>query len=173
MELTPWFTLWCVRDRRSDLIRAGELAEQSGVSKDTLRYYERAGLLPAPRRLENGYRSYSAEALARVRLIRAALSIGFTVAELSKILACRDRGESPCADVRRLAGEKLDRLAADLRELKVLRSELERVLVDWDRRMAVAGPGKRAGLLDSLADARTRGQIMSIARDHFQKGRRL
>lgn len=135
-------------------MRAGELASLSGVSKDALRYYEREGLLPAPHRLMNGYRSYPPEALARVNLIRAAVSIGFTVAELAAILRCRDRGGSPCADVRRLAGEKLDRLTAEIRELKLLRSELHSVIADWDARITAAGPGKRAGLLDSLAAAR-------------------
>src|SRR5947209_17576098 len=77
-------------------LRSGELARQAGVSPDTLRHYERRGLLPPPQRSAAGYRLYSNEALGRVRLIRGALSTGFTVNELGAILADRDRGGAPC-----------------------------------------------------------------------------
>ena len=63
-------------------LRSGELARLTGVSRDTLRLYERRGLLPAPGRSESGYRRYGTSAAHRVRLIRAALSIGFTIDEL-------------------------------------------------------------------------------------------
>src|ERR1043166_3504641 len=89
---------------------SGELAALAGVSKDTLRFYERRRLLPNPRRAANGYRRYPAAALGRVRMIRAALSIGFTVNELASVLRVRDAGGTPCREVRRLAGEKLERL---------------------------------------------------------------
>jgi DNA-binding transcriptional MerR regulator len=140
-----------VRDQQSGgaSLRSGELAARAGVSKDTLRFYERRRLLPVPRRLANGYRLYPREALARVLLIRVALSIGFSISELAGILRVRDSGGSPCRDVRRLAGEKLDRLA-----LSILRSDLETVIADWDRRLARTASGRRAGLLEALADRR-------------------
>src|SRR5947207_15027156 len=82
-------------------LRSGELARRAGVSPDTLRHYERKGLL-APCRTPSGYREYSAEAVDRVRLIRRALSIGFSLDELAPILAARDRGRAPCRAVRAL-----------------------------------------------------------------------
>ena len=74
------------------VLRSGDLAKQLGISPDTLRLYERKGLLQRPPRSENGYRSYPPEAINRIRVIRAALSIGFTIDELAGIFSQRDRG---------------------------------------------------------------------------------
>jgi DNA-binding transcriptional MerR regulator len=67
-------------------MRAGELARTAGVSTDTLRHYERKGVLQRPRRAANGYRQYPPEALDRVLLVRRALGVGFTRAELARVL---------------------------------------------------------------------------------------
>ncbi|HEY6147592.1 MAG TPA: MerR family transcriptional regulator [Thermoanaerobaculia bacterium] len=79
-----------------EFLRSGELAKASGVSADTLRHYERRGLVPRPRRLENGYRAYPVETVRRVTLIQRALSVGFTLDELSRIFEARDGGRAPC-----------------------------------------------------------------------------
>jgi DNA-binding transcriptional MerR regulator len=147
-------------DQSPDL-GSGELAALAGVSKDTLRFYERRRLLRPPRRAANGYRRYPAAALGRVRMIRAALSIGFTVSELSSVLGVRDAGGTPCREVRRLAGEKLERLGADIATLSRFRAHLRRVLVDWDRRLTDAG-GRRAGLLEALAAIGARPSLESV-----------
>lgn len=76
-------------------MQSSELARLVGVSTDTLRYYERLRLLPAAPRSASGYRLFPAQALDRVRLIRGALAIGFSVRELAAILAERDRGGPP------------------------------------------------------------------------------
>ena len=81
-----------------------------GVSTDTLRHYERVGVLAKPLRTRAGYRQYPPEAVLRVRLVRRALSIGFSLAELSRILRTRDRGGAPCREVRELAARKLEQL---------------------------------------------------------------
>ena len=86
---------------------SGELARLTGVSSDTLRHYERKGVLPLARRLNNGYRKYPADSIDRVRLIRRALAVGFTLDELAQFLRARDRGLAPCREVRALATEKL------------------------------------------------------------------
>ena len=80
-------------------LRSGELAEVAGVSTDTLRHYERLGILKKPPRTEGGYRVYPPEALDRVRLIRNALASGFTLPELVRILKVRDTGGTPCRQV--------------------------------------------------------------------------
>ncbi len=95
--------------------------------------------------------------ISRVRLIRVAFSIGFSVSELASILRVRDSGGAPCRDVRRLAGEKLECLRGEIRALSSLRSDLESVIADWDRRLAKAGEGKRAGLLEALVARRLPG----------------
>ena len=133
-------------------LSSGELAARAGVTKDTLRFYERRGLLGRPRRGSNGYRRYPAAALRRVRMIRVAVSAGFSIEELGRILRTRDAGGAPCRDVRRLAGEKVASLGRDLARLRALRADLEEVVADWDRRLAEAGDGRRAGLLEALLD---------------------
>jgi DNA-binding transcriptional MerR regulator len=132
-------------------LSSGELADSAGVSRDTLRHYERKGVLPRPLRGHNGYRQYPPEALERVQLVRRALSVGFTLDELAKVLKVRDAGGAPCDEVRRLAAQKLLNVQDQLRELTELRDELQETLKDWDARLARRAGGKRANLLESLS----------------------
>ena len=128
--------------------RSGELAAMTGISRDALRYYERHGLLPAAQRAQNGYRCYPPQAAARVRLIRAALSIGFTVDELSEILSARDHGLAPCKRVHVLAKEKAQALDARIAELMTLHRALQAAIRSWSRRLKSTAPGRQAGLLE-------------------------
>jgi DNA-binding transcriptional MerR regulator len=129
---------------------AGELARQAGVSADTLRHYERKGVIARPPRGANGYRKYPAETVARVQLIRGALGLGLTLDDLAGVLRIRDRGGVPCGRVRALAAAKLEEVEARLRELVSLRNDLRSALRTWDLELAKTPPGKRAGLLDGL-----------------------
>jgi DNA-binding transcriptional MerR regulator len=140
-----------------DGLQSGELARRAGVSTDTLRHYERKGVLPKPRRLGNGYRMYPADSVERVRLIRRALSVGFTLDELARFLKARDRGQAPCREVRALAAEKLEELEGRLAEMTALRDELRATLKDWDGRLAGKETGQRAGLLEALAEREAAG----------------
>jgi len=132
-------------------LSSGELADLAGVSRDTLRHYERKGVLPRPLRGHNGYRQYPSEALQRVQLVRRALSVGFTLDELARVLKVRDAGGAPCEEVRRVAAQKLVDVQDQLRELTALRDELQETLRDWDARLARRAKGKRANLLESLS----------------------
>ena len=132
-------------------LSSGELADLAGVSRDTLRHYERKGVLPRPLRGHNAYRQYPPEALQRVQLVRRALSVGFTLDELAKVLKVRDAGGAPCEEVRRLAAQKLLNVQDQLRELTELRDELQKTLRDWDSRLSRRTVGKRANLLESLS----------------------
>jgi DNA-binding transcriptional MerR regulator len=129
---------------------SGQLAKLAGVSADTLRHYERLGILLCPRRTDGGYRLYPPEALTRVQLIRRALSLGFSLPELVKILSVRDRGGAPCRQVRALAETKLEQLDERLEELNRLRSHLAAWIVAWDERLSQTSSGERAGLLEML-----------------------
>jgi len=131
-------------------LRIGEIARQAGVSPDTIRHYERVGVLPHPPRTMAGYRRFPGEAIERVRLVRRALAIGFTLAELARILKVRDAGGAPCKAVHVLARKKLQSLKEQIADLIRLRSQMESVLRSWDRKLAHASRGKRAGLLESL-----------------------
>jgi DNA-binding transcriptional MerR regulator len=129
---------------------SGELARLAGVSTDTLRFYERRGLLASAPRSQSGYRLYPAEAVSRIRLIRGALSIGFSVNELAAIFRERDHGGAPCHRVRDLAAEKLVALEAQLRDLQSWRRVLRKTLAGWDRVLRKTPLGKRAGLLEAF-----------------------
>ncbi len=129
---------------------SGELARLAGVSPDTLRHYERKGVLSTASRLENGYRRYPPEALDRVRLVRAALAIGFTLDELADVLGIRARGGAPCGRVRALAAEKLAEAEGRLRDLTTLVESLRVLLAEWDERLSTTPAGAAAGLLESL-----------------------
>lgn len=136
------------KDTAVRALRSGELAQLAGVSRDTLRHYERRGLLPAAQRSQNGYRHYPPQALERVRLIRGALGIGFTVDELRDILQSRDRGIAPCHQVHALAMDKARELQARIRELETLHRALQKAIRGWARKLKSTAPGKRAGLLE-------------------------
>ena len=128
----------------------GELAKATGVSTDTLRHYERKGVLHS-QRAGNGYRQYPEDALERVRMVRQCLAIGFTLDELQSIFQVFDRGGAPCQQVRKLAVSKLAQIETHLEEVTALRNDLKDALNEWDKRLAKTTSGQRADLLKTLA----------------------
>jgi DNA-binding transcriptional MerR regulator len=159
-----------VAPAKKTYLRAGELARAVGVSADTLHHYERKGVLPRPRRSANGYREYPPEAIDRVRLVRRALAIGFTLDELARILRARDRGVAPCREVRALAASKLASVEERLRELVAVREELRAVMSEWDARLARTPAGARASLLESLAASQQLNETHAHAPAWRRKG---
>src|SRR5262245_33650968 len=128
----------------------GELPRLTRVSTDTLRHYERIGLLPAAKRTPGGYRRYPPGAADRVLLIQRALVVGFSLRDLVRVLAERDKGGAPCRSVRAMVGDRLGELDREIEELVTLRAELGALLEEWDRRLADTPAGRPARLLDSL-----------------------
>ena len=133
-----------------DYLRSSELARLCGLSTDSLRHYERLGVLHAERSA-NGYREYPPQSVDRIRLVQHALSVGFTLDELARLLKIREKGGAPCGEVRALAAAKLKDLDEQLLGLSMLRKELRRMLDQWDSRLAHTKQGERAHLLDMLA----------------------
>ena len=129
-----------------------DVARVTGVSTDTLRHYERKGLLPRVNRTAAGYRQYSAATVERVLLIQRALIVGFSLADLKRVLALRDLGGSPCVGVRGLVGERLEQLNRRIEEMLALRDALRVLLADWDERLAATPKGGRAHLLETLGN---------------------
>jgi DNA-binding transcriptional MerR regulator len=134
-------------------LRSGSLAKAAGVSTDTIRHYERIGVLPKAARTESGYRVYPASAVERVLVVQRALRIGFTLAELADVLKARDAGDVPCRRVYDLAKEKLKEIRTDIQTLKRMEKYLAEVLSDWETRIKRAGPGQKSHLLYSLREA--------------------
>ena len=131
-------------------LRSGEVAQLTGVSPDTLRHYERLRLLAVPRRSEGNYRMYPPDSVDRVRLIRRALAVGFSLSELARILKVRDANGAPCRQARRLLEEKLSQVEQQITDLATMRDHLRLVLKDWDDRLSATPDGKQARLLETL-----------------------
>jgi DNA-binding transcriptional MerR regulator len=133
-------------------LRSGQVAEMTGVSPDTIRHYERIGILPHPPRSSGGYRLYSADVIERVHLVQRALQLGFTLAELSEILRVRDKGGIPCRRVLHLAEEKLRSLEQQIAELQQTQTYMKSLVRQWRVKLAETEPGAKALLLHSLID---------------------
>ncbi|GAA2628285.1 heavy metal-responsive transcriptional regulator [Streptomyces vastus] len=105
-------------------MRIGELAAANDLTPKTIRFYEQAGLLPAPPRTAGGYRDYPPRTGARLAFVRDAQSAGLTLAEIRSILALRDSGEAPCAHVTDLIQQHLDDIERRMAELRKTRTAL-------------------------------------------------
>lgn len=110
----------------NEQLRIGKVAKQAGVNVQTLRYYERRGLLNPSGRLESGYRLYPPGAAQRVRFIKNAQAIGFTLREISGLLRLRVSHKAHCGDVKRKAQTHLK----DVKEKIIKLQAIERVLGD-------------------------------------------
>ena len=110
-------------------LRTGELAAQAGVNVETIRFYERRGLIQEPRRRSSGYREYPAEAVKVVRFIKRAQELGFTLREVQELLRLRDSQAAGCADVRAAASAKMKDIDRKIDTLRAMRGALE-VLLD-------------------------------------------
>jgi DNA-binding transcriptional MerR regulator len=138
----------------SEALGPKTLARATGVSTDTLRHYERLGLLRGTARTRSGYRRYPAESIARVLLIQRALIVGFTLKELKDVLAERDSGGVPCRRVYDLVAEKLGSLDRQIDTLNALKTEVQSLLDEWSERLRET-PSRPAHLLETLANSRT------------------
>ena len=102
----------------------GVLARESGVNLETVRFYERSGLLPAPPRSAAGYRHYQEGDVRRLRFIRRGRELGFSLEEIRSLLELAAHPESPCDTADRMTREHLDSIEARIRDLQNLRTEL-------------------------------------------------
>ncbi|MFE0653949.1 heavy metal-responsive transcriptional regulator [Streptomyces sp. NPDC059534] len=110
-------------------MRIGELAAKAGLSTKTIRFYEEAGLLPAPPRTSGGYRDYPEQATTRLSFVRDAQAAGLTLAEIRSVLTLRDSGQAPCREVGTLIDQHLadiERRMSELREARAALRELAR-----------------------------------------------
>jgi DNA-binding transcriptional MerR regulator len=128
-------------------MRTGQLARRAGVKDTTLRFYERAGMLAPPQRGANGYRDYGEEDLARVRFIRRAQELGFTLTELRAFLALSSRGGALPARAEAFAQTKLAEIDARVRDLRRMKRAILGLLA-----CGGAKPGAACPVVASLAE---------------------
>jgi DNA-binding transcriptional MerR regulator len=105
-------------------LRVVDVASAAGVSADTVRYYERAGLLAAPARTAAGYRAYNADAIDRLKFIQGAQRLGLRLREIRDLLAIRDTGECPCEPAETVLRRRIDEIDAEMARLAALRVDL-------------------------------------------------
>jgi DNA-binding transcriptional MerR regulator len=105
-------------------MKIGEVADQAGVTVDTVRFYERVGVLPIPARTASGYRDYQPAVVERIRLTRKLQAIGFTLADAVDALAAHDTGEATCESEQWRLQAVLDRVDAQIAELGALRTRI-------------------------------------------------
>jgi Hg(II)-responsive transcriptional regulator len=127
-------------------LTTGKLAKATGVNNETLRYYERRGLLPEPPRRASGYRMYPAESVERLQFIKGAQTLGFTLEEIRELLDLRVSEHAGQADVRERAIAKVANIDAKLDALQQMRTALLHLidLCDGD------GPTSDCPILDAL-----------------------
>lgn len=108
-------------------MRIGELAKQAGVGIDTVRYYEREGLLPPAQRLASGYRSYAAQDMQRIQFVRRAKALGFTLPEIRDLLSLSGPNRD-MAELKSMAQRKLADIDARIGDLRRIRGALDAVV---------------------------------------------
>jgi DNA-binding transcriptional MerR regulator len=139
-------------DQDTGPLSVGQLATRAGVSTDTVRYYERAGLLPRPRRTGGDHRRYGAVDLDRLLFIRGGQRLGLRLAEIRELLAVRDTGVCPCRPAEELLREHVSEIDREMARLAALRAELSGMLTAMpgpDCPDPVPGVWCAPGLLDT------------------------
>jgi MerR family copper efflux transcriptional regulator len=106
----------------------GRLAERAGVNIDTIRYYERNGLLPVPTRRASGYREYAAGDIERLRFIRRAKELGFTLTEIAELLSLTANRRDDMRGVKRKAEDRLEQVEFKIKELQRVRRGLQKLI---------------------------------------------
>jgi Cu(I)-responsive transcriptional regulator len=109
-------------------MKIGELADQTGANAETIRYYERIGLLPRPPRTNGNYRDYGRSHLQRLAFIRHARGLGFDLDDIRALLDLADEPQRDCGDVDRITSSHLEAVDAKIAQLEKLRAELGRML---------------------------------------------
>ncbi len=132
---------------KTDILRTGELAQKAGVNKETIRFYEKKGLLPKPIRTDSGYRQYSSKDVERIIFIKNAKELGFALAEIKELLAIADGDIYKCCDVRIIAESKLEHIATQIKQLTKLKKILSKLVTECQQSKTI----KECPIIESLS----------------------
>ncbi len=131
----------------------GQLAKSAQVNVETVRYYEREGLLPKPMRRASGYRQYTSETVTRLQFIKRSKELGFSLKEISELLALRVDPHTRCADVKQRTEAKI----ADIKHRIVDLRRMQRALVNLTEACSGQGPTSECPILDDLEGSHRHG----------------
>ncbi len=109
---------------KKQVLRTIDLAQKIGVRPEAIRYYERRGLLPSPKRAPSGYRIYTPEHVERIDFIKQCQALGFSLDEIKELMELKFRGSSPCQHVRDLLLDKIKHVEAQIAGLQTFRNDL-------------------------------------------------
>lgn len=145
------------------MMKIGELATASDTVVETIRYYEREGLLPAPARTESNYRSYGPEHLARLQFIRYCRSLDMSLDEVRVLLRFKDSPNANCGDVNAVLDEHIGHVSRRIRELRALEKELK----ELRSQCAEVRQAQDCGILEGLSKAsnapkKARGHLKGV-----------
>ncbi len=129
-------------------LTTGKLAKDSGVNVETIRYYERRGLLPRPPRKTSGYRLWPSDTVKRIRFIKHAQELGFSLREISELLSLRTDKTTSCSEIKRIAEEKIADIDQRIRSLMKIRKALKRLSEICPGR----GPVSECPILEALEE---------------------
>jgi MerR family transcriptional regulator, copper efflux regulator len=131
-----------------DSLTIGKVAKRAGVGVETLRFYQRKGLIDEPPRRDSGYRQYPADAVDRVRFVKRAKELGFSLREIKDLMALRIAPGAACTRVRKRAETKISDIDDKIRSLQRMKQSLQKLVV------ACAGKGSvsKCPILDALED---------------------
>jgi len=130
-----------------DGLTIGEVGKQANVHIETLRYYERQGLVPRPRRSVSNYRLYAEDTVRRVRFIKAAQELGFSLAEIRELLSLRATPRTCCAEIRQRAEAKVQAIEAKIASLQAMKQALAKLVAECSG----DGPVTACPILESFA----------------------
>ena len=130
-------------------MKIGELAKATGTGVETVRYYEKIGLLPKVARTDGNYRSYGSEEVSRLSFIRRARDLGFSLDQVRNLLSLADDQQRPCCEVDAIARQHLETVDSKLADLTALRAELSDLILQCGR-----GSIADCRILDALAPSR-------------------
>jgi DNA-binding transcriptional MerR regulator len=133
-------------DEQKGVLKIGDVAKLSGIGIETLRFYEKSGLLERPARTQSGYRMYGRDVLDRLAFIKQSQTLGFSLDEIRSIVEDARTGKSPCDEVREIVRHRLEDLDERMREMRRYRKELAGTLEEWDR--LGRAPGHICGLIE-------------------------
>lgn len=144
MDLSPWFIMLSMTTN----LTIGKLAKKAGVNVDTVRYYERRHLLEKPTRTPSGYRQYLPEVVTRIRFIKRAQELGFSLNEIDELLKLRIDADSACDDVKARAEIKVADIQSKIQSLERIQNTLAELIDHCDLRR----PTESCPILNALED---------------------
>jgi Hg(II)-responsive transcriptional regulator len=131
-----------------DVLTIGQVAKRAGVNLETIRYYERRGLLPAPPRQTSGYRQYTPDVVARVRFIKGAQELGFSLNEIHELLSLRVEAVTVCSEVQQRAEAKVAEIEQKIETLQ----RIKQILTDLVQHCRTKEPTAACPILAALDD---------------------